>query len=90
VNRLRGKGLRAEGALRFGSVADEIFAVALEREVDVIVTGTRGRKGFARAWYGSIAEQIIRGSAVPVLAVPEAIDNVLRFKAPACRPPRGG
>jgi len=82
VNRLRGRGLRADGALRFGSVAEGIFEVALERRVDLIVTGTHGRKGLARAWYGSIAEQIIRGSAVPVLVVPETIDNVLRLRRP--------
>lgn len=70
VDELRGRGLRVEGALRFGHPPGQIVEVALDRGVDLIVTGTRGRRGFARIWYGSVAEQVARRSPIPVLALP--------------------
>lgn len=80
VARLRARGVRAEGVLRFGLVRDQVFEAARERGVDLIVTSTRGRSGLARVWYGSVSEQIARGSTVPVLVVPRASDNVVRFR----------
>ncbi len=82
VDRLRARGLQADGSLRFGMVADQIFAAALERRVDLIVMGTGQRRGFARVWYGSVAERVVRGATVPVLAVPAAgaQDNVVPFR----------
>ncbi len=70
VGRLRARGIRVEGVLRFGSPDAQIIEVAAEARVDLIVTGRRRRKGFARLWYGSVAEQVVRASSVPVLAVP--------------------
>jgi len=84
MDRLRARGLRADGSLRFGAVADQIFAAALERRVDLIVMGTGRRRGLARVWYGSVAERVVRGATVPVLAVPDAgaQDNVVRLRPP--------
>jgi nucleotide-binding universal stress UspA family protein len=36
----------------------------------VVVLGTHGRRGLARALLGSVAEKVVRLSPVPVLAVP--------------------
>ena len=47
----------------------------LEREAaetDFIVIGTHGRAGLERALLGSLAEAVVRGSRVPVLAVHES------------------
>lgn len=82
VNRLRDRGLHTVGALRFGAVPEQIQEAALEHRVDLVVTGTRGRKGLARAWYGSVAEQVLRCAAVPVLTVPGVHDNVVRLRRP--------
>jgi nucleotide-binding universal stress UspA family protein len=46
-------------------VADE----ARDWEADLIVVGTHGRKGLARALLGSGAESIIREARVPVMVV---------------------
>lgn len=49
---------------------DAILAVAEERQVDLIVMGTHGRTGLARAVIGSVADRIIRHAKVPVVLVP--------------------
>lgn len=52
-----------------GDPRDAILAVARDRHVSLIVMGTHGRKGIARALIGSTAESIIRSSEIPVLTV---------------------
>jgi nucleotide-binding universal stress UspA family protein len=77
VDRLRAGGLKVDGALRFGILPERIVEAALEIGADLIVTGTRGRKGLARVWYGSVAEAVLRHSPIPVLAaVPRERDDV--------------
>jgi nucleotide-binding universal stress UspA family protein len=82
VDRLRAHGLLVEGFLRFGVVADQIFEAADGRGADLIVMGTGRRRGLARVWYGSVAERVVRGARVPVLAVPgsSARDNVVQLR----------
>jgi nucleotide-binding universal stress UspA family protein len=80
VHGLRARGLDVQGALRFGFPADEIVEGALERGADLIVTGTHGRKGLARIWYGSVAEQVVRRSPIPVLAFRRGRDNVIQLR----------
>lgn len=61
-----------------GSAADLILAQAKEWPADLIVMGTHGRRGLIRATLGSDAEQVVRGSSVPVLlirAAPERADK---------------
>lgn len=41
---------------------------AAERDVDLIAMATHGRGGFSRAILGSVADKVIRGASVPVLA----------------------
>jgi nucleotide-binding universal stress UspA family protein len=90
VERLRARGLKAEGALRFGILPERIADVARELGADVIVTGTRARKGLAHWWYGSIVEELLRESRVPVLAavehdrddLPLERDNVIQLRRP--------
>lgn len=45
------------------------------RNHDMVVMGTHGRRGPARWWAGSVAERVIRESAVPVLVVRAAING---------------
>jgi nucleotide-binding universal stress UspA family protein len=58
-----------EHRLREGSPAEEILREAEARRPDLIVLGTRGRSGLDRMLMGSVAEEVIRGAACPVLAV---------------------
>ena len=51
-----------------GKIADEIVREA-RRGQDLVVLGTHGRTGLNRAISGSIAEEVVRRSPCPVLAV---------------------
>jgi nucleotide-binding universal stress UspA family protein len=50
-------------------VAKAIVSRAADRAADLIAIGSHGRHGIERAWLGSVAEAVIRGSVIPVLAV---------------------
>jgi len=56
-------------AVRTGRPAAEITAYAREQDVDVVVTGTRGRHGENRFLVGSVAEGVVRSCPRPVLTV---------------------
>ncbi|AUX20590.1 uncharacterized protein SOCEGT47_010620 [Sorangium cellulosum] len=60
-------GLRA--LLRDGDPSTEILAAADEEKAAMIVMGTHGRRGLSHLFLGSVAEQVIRKSDVPVLTV---------------------
>jgi nucleotide-binding universal stress UspA family protein len=81
VTGLRATGIRAEGMIRFGAPAHWIAEVARQRSVDLVVTGTHGRRGLARLWYGSVAEQVLRRSRTPVLIVPIADARVFAISS---------
>jgi nucleotide-binding universal stress UspA family protein len=55
--------------LRDGVPWEEINAVAAEVHADLIIIGTHGRRGLARALLGSVAENVIRTSTMPVLVI---------------------
>ncbi len=59
----------AKGVLKVGLAWEQILAVAAEERADVIVMGTHGRRGVAHAIMGSVAERVVRVSAIPVLTV---------------------
>jgi nucleotide-binding universal stress UspA family protein len=52
-----------------GDPAVEILAAAREVRCDLIVMGTHGRTGLGRLLMGSVAEQVVRKAACPVLTV---------------------
>ena len=58
-----------EVVLRTGDARDEVLQVAAEVHADLIVIGTHGRRGIARALLGSVAEEIVRTASCPVLTV---------------------
>jgi nucleotide-binding universal stress UspA family protein len=63
------RGVNMTSVLREGNAAEEIRAVAEETKVDLIVIGTHGRRGIARALLGSTAENVIRTVKTPVLTI---------------------
>ncbi len=69
---LRSQGIAAHGIVRKGDPAAEIAKVAAEYEVDVIVMGTRGRRGLDRLFVGSVAEDVMSRCPQPVTLVNEA------------------
>jgi nucleotide-binding universal stress UspA family protein len=55
--------------LREGDAATEILDVAKELGARFIVMGTHGRKGLSHFFLGSVAERVVRRSAIPVMTV---------------------
>lgn len=53
-----------------GHPKEEIIKTAEIWEADLIVIGTHGRTGFLHLILGSIAEDVIRHSKIPVMVVP--------------------
>jgi len=62
-------GVAAEQVFLRESAGAGVVELGRAREVDLIVAGTHGRQGVARAVLGSVAEDILRSSDVPVLVV---------------------
>ena len=52
-----------------GDPASAIVATAREDRADLIVMATHGRSGFSHFILGSVAERVIRESALPVMTV---------------------
>jgi nucleotide-binding universal stress UspA family protein len=50
-------------------VAQSILEIAKERDVDLVVIGTKGLTGFDYFLMGSVAEKVVRFAPVPVLSV---------------------
>ncbi|HEY2366326.1 MAG TPA: universal stress protein, partial [Polyangiaceae bacterium] len=63
------KDTRLDTIVRQGVPWEEVRSVAEEVDADMIVIGTHGRKGIARALLGSVAEKILRTSTRPVLTI---------------------
>jgi nucleotide-binding universal stress UspA family protein len=62
-------GVRATGQLLFGEVVDEL-SVAAERDVDLLVCGSRGYGPVRRVLLGTVSASLVRQASVPVLVVP--------------------
>jgi nucleotide-binding universal stress UspA family protein len=70
VARAEAAGVSAEAiVVDTGAPAAQIVRVAASRDADVIVMGTRGRTGLARAVLGSVASRVVATAPCPVLTV---------------------
>jgi nucleotide-binding universal stress UspA family protein len=63
---LRNKGVRVESLVRRGVPTDEILSGARETGADLIAMTTHGRSGLGRLLFGSVAEDVLRHSEIPV------------------------
>ncbi len=59
--------IRIKTVIREGVPADEILRVAEEEEVDLIITGSNGKKGMLRLITGCVSKDVEKSSKVPVL-----------------------
>jgi nucleotide-binding universal stress UspA family protein len=66
---LRNHGLSCESLLGEGEVAKVIEEFAQTRAGDLLVVGTSSRSALGKMFLGSVAEELIRESACPVLTV---------------------
>jgi nucleotide-binding universal stress UspA family protein len=69
VERRAAPGASVRGFLREGVPWEEINELARALHADLIVIGTHGRRGIARALLGSVAETVVRTAEVPVLVI---------------------
>ena len=75
ARQLRATGFEADTAVVIDAMpARAVIDHAKRVDADLVVVGTRGRKGFSRALMGSVAEAVVRGATQPVLVVPSAVN----------------
>ncbi len=64
---LRAAGVNACLELRGGEPAEEILGAAKSKKVDLVALATHARGGLARVLMGSVTEEVLRHSTVPIL-----------------------
>jgi len=83
VSKKSPSGVPREGIVERGTVREVVMEMVQQKGIDLLVIGTHGRKGFKKLVLGSMAEELFRGSACPVLTVgpssapPRKIQRVL-------------
>lgn len=65
----REMGVTVNTEIRKGDPVEEILNCSEENNIDIIILGTHGRTGLDHAVIGSVAEQVIRRTSVPVMTV---------------------
>jgi nucleotide-binding universal stress UspA family protein len=76
-----------EAKVRGYSAGEVILQYADEHDIDLVVMGTHGRRGPARLFLGSVAEEVVRHAPCPVLTLreekaPQAIEAVEKILVP--------
>ncbi len=79
-------GILVETILVEGNASQQILRIAEEHHCDLIILGTHARTGLSRVLLGSVAEDVIRHSRVPVLTLktPSLLDAPPSESAEAC------
>ncbi|MGB3563289.1 MAG: universal stress protein [Thermoanaerobaculia bacterium] len=76
AERARGRGVEVITDLRIGLPSQAILEAAEERNVDLVVLGTRGLTGLQHLFLGSTAQRVVQHANCPVLTVhPGDIDQ---------------
>jgi nucleotide-binding universal stress UspA family protein len=82
------QGVENQLLVCLGNPAAAILGAATDFVADVIVMATHGRTGFSRAFFGSIAEEVLREAPCPVLTVHSStpmFDHILLERYPGAR-----
>ena len=72
---LEGQGIKAQTKVRAGQPGQQIVDEAQAASADLIVLSFYKPTGLTRWIQGSVADQVIRGSTVPVLLIPVNVQN---------------
>ena len=75
VGKYRSRKVEMTPLLKQGDPREIVLAVAKDVGASLIVMGTHGRRGIARALIGSVTESVTRTSPVPVLTVHAAVGS---------------
>ena len=68
-------GIKVEPVTLEGHPAEKILEFAEQEDIDLIVMGTLGKTGLERFLLGSVAENVVRHSKIPVLVVKGEIEE---------------
>ena len=63
------EGIPTQVLMEEGAILDNLQAAIEKNHTDLVVIGTRGRTGLGKVLLGSVAEEILRNTACPVLTV---------------------
>lgn len=66
----RDKGTHAEALLVQGTTVETLFDEAKRLKADLLVLGTHGHGGLYKALTGSVSEQVIKHTRIPVMLIP--------------------
>jgi nucleotide-binding universal stress UspA family protein len=69
VNRHSRAGIQPQLAVDQGNASDVILSFAEAQNIEVIVMGTHGRRGFDRLVLGSVTDRVMRKALCPVLVM---------------------
>ncbi len=69
ADQLGAEGIRVRTKVEVGPAAQEIVRLVREEQASLVALTTRGRTGTPRLLLGSVAEEILRTSSVPVLVL---------------------
>ena len=75
VEKYKGRSVELVTSLVQGDPREIVLETAKKLGADLIVMGTHGRRGIARALIGSVAESVVRTSSIPVLTLREARES---------------
>jgi nucleotide-binding universal stress UspA family protein len=77
VSKYPGHGIQPQLVVRQGNASDCTLWFAQNENMEVIVMGTHGRRGFDRLVLGSTADRVMRKAACPVLVVSNPSQNAM-------------
>ena len=61
---------KIQTVVKSGVLGETILNTASEVKADMIVLGTHSRRGLEKILVGSVAENVLRHSSIPVLIIP--------------------
>jgi nucleotide-binding universal stress UspA family protein len=64
---LQSRGVDARFVFRLGDPADEILEFVRTTPCDLLIMATHGRSGLSRSLFGSVTDQVLRSSRVPLV-----------------------
>jgi nucleotide-binding universal stress UspA family protein len=66
---LRKRGVKVQTIVKQGAAAKQIVAAAKDVDADAIAMATHSRKGVSRLMFGSVAEEVLHETNLPILLV---------------------
>jgi nucleotide-binding universal stress UspA family protein len=69
AEQLRAAGVTAHAIVKQGHAAKQIVATAKEADADAITMATHSRRGLNKLMFGSVADEVLHESQLPILLV---------------------